>query len=74
MERLLIKLGFVAFVLILLIPSSIEIAFITDFYRTHRFLTGLLIVLLIVGIGYWLRSQSEMKLDRLNKIARGLEK
>ena len=61
MERLLMKLGFVAFVLILLVHSSIEIAFIADFYRTHRLLTELLIVLLIVGIGYWLRRKSEMK-------------
>jgi hypothetical protein len=64
MKRALIKLGFVAFVLILLIPSRIGIAFVTDFYRTHPFVTGLLIVLLLSGIGYWLRSQSEMKLNR----------
>lgn len=64
MKRALMKLGFVAFILIILIPSRIEVAFVTDFYRTHPFLTGLLIVLLIAGIGYWLRSQSEIKLNR----------
>jgi len=68
MKRSLIKLGFVAFILILLIPSRIEIVAVTDFYNAHRFLTGLLIVLLLAGIGYSLRSYSEMKLNRSKEI------
>ncbi|HKD82647.1 MAG TPA: hypothetical protein VKH81_23355 [Candidatus Angelobacter sp.] len=55
------KIAFILVLLLLLLPSHYEIAYVSDLYHRHPWLLGLLVVILLGGFGWWLRSQAEIK-------------
>jgi hypothetical protein len=64
MKDALTKLGFVVFILIALVPTRLETEFVTEFYRRHPVVTVLVISVPVIGVGWWLRSQSEWKVKK----------
>jgi nitrate reductase gamma subunit len=61
MKEWLGKIVFILFLLLLLLPSHYEVAYVSDQYHRHPWLLGLLVAVLLGGFGWWLRRQTEVK-------------
>jgi hypothetical protein len=58
------RIVFAVCILIVLIPAGLEITFVKDFYRGHPLVSYLLIVVLVLSVGWWLRNQSEQRIAK----------
>ena len=61
MKEWLGKIVFILVLLLLLLPSHYEVAYVSDLYHRHPWLLGLLVTILLGGFGWMVRRQTELK-------------